>query len=69
VVARTAIQKVADQYVRETLPQLPAELGAFLRFGITTLWHRARGKAFENDAGARLEHASAATRASMKVDG
>ncbi len=38
-----AIQKIADQYVRETLPHLPAELLAYLRFSVLTWWLRRRG--------------------------
>ncbi len=42
-----AIQKVADQYVRETLPCLPTELWAYLRFSGTTLWQRFRHGGFD----------------------
>lgn len=38
-----AIQKIADQYVRETLPHVPAELWAYVRFTMATRWQRRRG--------------------------
>ncbi|GAC1655284.1 MAG: hypothetical protein NVS4B8_30410 [Herpetosiphon sp.] len=40
------IQKVADQYVRETLPAFHTELLAVTRFGAMTVWQRLRGGDF-----------------------
>ncbi len=42
-----AIQKVADQYVRETLPAFHTELFDLVRYGTATLWQRLRGGEFE----------------------
>lgn len=38
-----AIQKVADQYVRETLPAFHTEIVDFARYGAATVWQRLRG--------------------------
>jgi len=38
-----AVQKIADQYVRETLPHVPAEVWAYMRFTAATMWRRGRG--------------------------
>lgn len=38
-----AIQKVADQYVRETLPAFHTELYDLARYGAATVWQRVRG--------------------------
>ncbi len=38
-----AVQKIADQYVRETLPHVPAEVWAYMRFTAATIWRRGRG--------------------------
>ncbi|HEX6292415.1 MAG TPA: NAD(P)/FAD-dependent oxidoreductase [Herpetosiphonaceae bacterium] len=43
----TGIQALADTFVRETLPHLPAELGAVARYGLATIWGRLRGGSFE----------------------
>jgi pyruvate/2-oxoglutarate dehydrogenase complex dihydrolipoamide dehydrogenase (E3) component len=43
-----AIQKVADQYVRETLPAFHTELYTVTRYGLETAWHRIRGVGFES---------------------
>ncbi len=37
-----AVQKVADAFVRQTLPHFPAELAAFARFTLATHWRRGR---------------------------
>mgnify|MGYP000489329594 CR=1 FL=1 len=42
-----AIQKIADEFVRKTLPNLPAELRAVARYGAATIWGRLRGASFE----------------------
>jgi len=41
-----AVQKIADQYVRETLPHVPAELWAYVRFMLATRWRRGRNRSF-----------------------
>jgi dihydrolipoamide dehydrogenase len=46
-----AIQKVADQYVRETLPAFHTELFDVARYGAATVWQRLRG-----DAPAKPDH-------------
>ena len=38
------IQKLADTFVRETLPNLPAELRDVARYGLATLWLRSGGR-------------------------
>lgn len=38
-----AVQKIADQYGRETLPHLPAEVWVYMRFTTATMWRRGRG--------------------------
>lgn len=40
------IQRVADQFMRQTLPHLPAELRDVARYGLVTLWQRLRGGTF-----------------------
>ncbi len=45
-----AIQKVADQYVRETLPAFHTELRDLARYGAVTAWQRLRGIEFEPPA-------------------
>ncbi|HEY0605173.1 MAG TPA: NAD(P)/FAD-dependent oxidoreductase [Herpetosiphonaceae bacterium] len=42
----TGIQAIADTFMRETLPHIPAELGAVLRYGLATIWGRVRGGSF-----------------------
>jgi dihydrolipoamide dehydrogenase len=42
----TGIQTIADAFMRETLPHIPAELGAVLRYGLATIWGRMRGGSF-----------------------
>ncbi len=42
-----AIQKVADQYVRETLPAFPTELFDLVRYSAATIWQRLRRREFE----------------------
>lgn len=42
----TGIQTIADMFMRETLPHIPAELGAVLRYGLATIWGRVRGGSF-----------------------
>ncbi len=42
-----AIQKVADQYVRETLPVFHTELLDVAHYGALTVWQRLRGQDFE----------------------
>ncbi|MBA3946879.1 MAG: NAD(P)/FAD-dependent oxidoreductase [Herpetosiphonaceae bacterium] len=49
-----AIQKVADQYVRETLPAFHIELLDLARYGAETAWQRLRGGTFEVAAPAVL---------------
>ncbi len=46
----SAIQKVADQYVRETLPAFHTELFDLVRYGAATVWQRLRGREFEPPA-------------------
>ncbi len=45
-----AIQKVADQYVRETLPAFHTELVDVARYGAATMWQRLCGGTFERPA-------------------
>lgn len=42
----TGIQAIADTFMRETLPHIPAELSAVLRYGLATIWGRLRGGSF-----------------------
>jgi dihydrolipoamide dehydrogenase len=42
----SGIQTLADTFLRETLPRVPAELGALLRYGLATIWGRLRGDSF-----------------------
>ena len=43
----TGIQALADSFIRATLPHIPAELGAVVRYGLATIWGRLCGGAFE----------------------
>jgi len=52
-----AIQKVADQYVRETLPTFHKEVVDFVRYGTETLWRRLRGRTFDAPASSATEPA------------
>lgn len=54
----TGIQTIADTFMRETLPHIPAELGAVLRYGLATIWGRMRGGSFELAAAPDLKLAA-----------